>query len=238
MFVECQISAARKEAEPLCGPHVAGWSISATSWGILNIGGSSAGVSSLRRQSTRHQVCLQFFLNLWVPLGATQESSSLLSGVRRENVDFMSLGEWKERGGWWMGQDVTEHYRNAQEQYPILHEKDWSEDIVLFFIFLLLFHSSFSFTSPFYFSFFFLCLFSLVLAGILHFTFQKPFNISGIERKVREKYVEVQNKFGLKRRVEIKEMTSKVFHSLSWLSPALKLNVNQALALWKYCLGA
>ena len=75
-----------------------------------------------------------------------------------------------------------------------------------------------------------------------HVTFYVPMNhllIVAQRKKGREKSGEVQNKFGLKRRVEIKEMTSKVVHSLSWTAQALKSIVNQALALCEACcLGA
>lgn len=94
----------------------------------------------------------------------------------------------------------------------------------------------------------FLCLILLLLPPLSfsfgrHTTFYVPNDLSKVvardKKKGREKSVEVQNKFGLKRRVEIKEMTSKVVHSLSWASPALKSVVNQVLALCKaYGLGA
>lgn len=94
---------------------------------------------------------------------------------------------------------------------------------------------------PFHF-FFFQCPLSLSFSFGRHVTFYVPTNhllIAAQRKKGREKSGEVQNKFGLKRRVEIKEMTSKVVHSLSWAARALKSIVNQALALCEACcLGA
>lgn len=137
------------------------------------------------------------------------------------------LASGQERRWQWMGQDAIERYRNAQEQQQLLHKRHLSP-----FLPLPLFH-------PLPFLFLFLLPLPVFFSFGRYFTIYVP-NKLLILMAQREKYVEIQNKFVLKRGCRnYRERTAEMFYSLCWSSPDLKSIVNQALALCKaHCRSA